>query len=118
MHPNHKLKQIQQQRVVQHKQQTDAYDFFNLLTSDELLSVIDSLLPAHRERLYPPAETLAMFLAQVMSADGSCQRAVNEMTIKRMQLQFTRYDRWFVQSSAQTVSRRGGSVAAFNTGPY
>lgn len=84
MHPNHKLNQIQQRRVAQHKQQTDAYDFFNVLTSDELLSVIESLLPDHRERLYPPTETLAMFLAQVMSADGSCQRAVNEMAIKRM----------------------------------
>lgn len=84
MHPNHKLKQIQQQRVVQHKQQTDAYDFFNVLTCDRLLSVVESLLPDHRERLYPPTETLAMFLAQAMSADGSCQRAVNEMAVKRM----------------------------------
>lgn len=92
MHPNDKLKQIQQQRVVQHKQQTDAHDFFNLLTSDELLSVIESLLPEHRERLYPPTETLAMFLAQVMSADGSCQRAVNEMAIKRMLSGFSTMD--------------------------
>lgn len=84
MHPNHKLKRIQQRRVSDYKQQTDAYDFFNILTSDQLLSVIESLLPEHRERLYPPTETLAMFLAQVMSADGSCQRVVNEMAIKRM----------------------------------
>ena len=84
MHPNHKLKRIQQRRVSDYKQQTDAYDFFNILTGDQLLSVIESMLPDHRERLYPPTETLAMFLAQVMSADGSCQRVVNEMAIKRM----------------------------------
>ena len=82
MHPNRKMKQIQQQRLDHHRQQTDAYDFFNLLTSDELLSVVESLLPDHR--LYPPTETLAMFLAQAMSADGSCQRAVNDMAVKRM----------------------------------
>jgi hypothetical protein len=84
MHPNRKMQQIQQQRHEHHRQQTNAYDFFNLLTSDELLSVVESLLPNHRERLYPPTETLAMFLAQVMSADGSCQQAVNDMAVKRM----------------------------------
>lgn len=81
---NHKIQQVQRQRIKHHGQQTDAYDFFNLLTSDRLLSTIESLLPDHRERLYPPTETLAMFLAQVMSADGSCQQAVNEMAVKRM----------------------------------
>lgn len=84
MHPNRKVQQIQQRRIAHHRQQADAYDFFNLLTSDELLSVIESLLPDHRERLYPPTETLAMFLAQLMNADGSCQRAVNDMAVKRM----------------------------------
>ena len=84
MTANDKLKTLQQQRIAHHRQQTDAYDFFNLLTSDQLLSVIESLLPDHRERLYPPTETLAMFLAQVMNADSSCQRAVNDMAIKRM----------------------------------
>lgn len=84
MHPNRKIQQIQQQRLEHHRQQTDAYEFFNVLTSDELLSVVESLLPDHRERLYPPTETLAMFLAQVMNADGSCQHAVNDMAVKRM----------------------------------
>lgn len=83
MHPNRKVRQIQQRRLAHHCQQTDAYDFFNLLTNDDLLSAIESLLPDHRERLYPPTETLAMFLAQAMSADGSCQRVVNEMAVKR-----------------------------------
>jgi hypothetical protein len=30
------------------------------------------LLPAHRKRAFPPTETLAMFMAQSLSADGSC----------------------------------------------
>jgi hypothetical protein len=42
------------------------------------------LLPDHRERLFPPTETLSMCLAQVLSADGSCRQAVNDAAIKRL----------------------------------
>ena len=42
------------------------------------------LLPEHRERRYPPTQTLAMFLGQVLSADGSCQNAVDEAMIDRL----------------------------------
>jgi hypothetical protein len=56
----------------------DSVSFFNLLTSPELLEELEALLPEYRERRYPPTVTLAMFLGQVLSADGSCQNAVNE----------------------------------------
>lgn len=59
-------------------------DFFNLLTSPQLLEPLEALLPEFRERLYPPTVTLAMFLGQVLSADGSCQNAVNEAIVTRM----------------------------------
>ncbi len=36
--------------------------YFNLLTSGELLEITDSLLPEHRERLYPPTVALSMFM--------------------------------------------------------
>lgn len=62
----------------------DATVFFDLLTSDELLEPVESLLPEFRERLYPPTVTLAMFLGQVLSADGSCQNAVNEAIVNRL----------------------------------
>ena len=62
----------------------DSYGFFNLLTSDELFEYTESLLPEHRERLFPPTETLSMFLSQVMSQDGSCQSIVNDAAVKRM----------------------------------
>jgi hypothetical protein len=42
------------------------------------------LLPEHRERKFPPTETLSMFVAQALSADRSCQRAVDEAAIKRL----------------------------------
>lgn len=61
-----------------------AYDFFNLLTGPDLLDQVDALSPVHRERLYSPAQTLSLFMAQTLSADGSCQAAVNRHTVERV----------------------------------
>jgi hypothetical protein len=57
---------------------------FNLLTSPQLLDQVEELLPSHRERLFPPTETLSMFLAQSLSADGSCRQVVNDAMVKRV----------------------------------
>lgn len=84
MHPNARLRARQQQSVRSHAHQSDAYAFFSLLTSNELLDKVESLLPPHRERSFPPTETLSMFLSQALSADRSCQRAVNEAAIQRL----------------------------------
>ncbi len=73
MHPNHRVC-AQQQRVRRRAENADSYAFFNLLTSPELLDTVESLPPEHRERLYPPTETLSMFLSPALSADRSCQR--------------------------------------------
>lgn len=76
---------LQQHRDIQkHLKSSDSWSFFNLLTSDALLATVESLLPEHRERLFPPTETLSMFLAQVMSADRSCQQAVNQAAVNRL----------------------------------
>ena len=58
-------------------------EFFNLLTSPQLLEATEALLPEHRERLYPPTVTLSMFMRQVLEADGSCQKAVNGWAAQR-----------------------------------
>ena len=76
----------------------EAVDFFNLLTAPELLQMTESLLPEHRERLYPPTLALSMFMGQVLSEDGSCQKAV---------------DSWAAQRAAE-----GLSVQSVNTGAY
>jgi hypothetical protein len=57
---------------------------FNLLTGPQLFDRVEVLLPEHRERLFPPTETLSMFLAQVLSADGSCRQVVNDAMVKRV----------------------------------
>ena len=74
----------QRSRVRRQADHSDAYVFFNLLTSPALLDRVESLLPEHRERLFPPTETLSMFLSQALSADRSCQRAVNKTVVKRL----------------------------------
>ena len=62
---------------------TGAVEFFNVLTSPELLDTTEALLPEHRERLYPPTLTLSMFMRQALEADGSCQKAVNGWAAQR-----------------------------------
>jgi hypothetical protein len=69
--------------IAKQAEQINSCRFFNLLTDSQLLDVVESHLPEHRERLYPPTETLSLFLGQVMSADGSCQNVVNEANVSR-----------------------------------
>ncbi|MCZ6730983.1 MAG: IS4 family transposase [Gammaproteobacteria bacterium] len=84
MNPNRHRVSYQQPRVRKHAAESDSYRFFNLLTGPQLFDRVESLLPEYRERLFPPTETLSMFLAQALSADRSCQRAVNDAAIKRL----------------------------------
>ena len=62
---------------------TQAVEFFNVLTSPQLLQTSQTLLPEHRKRLYPPTVTLSMFMRQALQADGSCQKAVNGRAAQR-----------------------------------
>jgi hypothetical protein len=84
MHPNHHCATAQQQRVHHYANNADSYAMFNLLTGPQLFDRVEALLPAHRERLFPPTETLSMFLAQALSADGSCRQVVNDAMVKRV----------------------------------
>ena len=84
MHPSQQISTPQQKRVQHHASGTDSYAMFNLLTGPQLLDQVEDLLPEHRERLFPPTETLSMFLAQSLSADGSCQQVVNDTAVKRL----------------------------------
>lgn len=85
-------------RVRHRVREVEPVEFFNLLTGPELLEMTEALLPEHRERLYPPTETLSMFMMQALSEDGSCQKAV---------------DSWAAQRMAE-----GLSVRSVNTGAY
>ena len=84
MRKNSGRSQQQQRHVAKQVQKVAANHFFNLLTSPQLLEPVEALLPEYRERKYPPTVCLAMFLGQVLSADGSCQKAVNEAIVNRL----------------------------------
>ncbi len=70
-------------RIARRARATEAVEFFNVLTGPELLETTESVLPEHRERLYPPTVALSMFMRQVLEADGSCQKAVNGWAAQR-----------------------------------
>lgn len=84
MNTTHKAKLRQCHTIAANAASADAHAFFNLLTGPELFDAVELALPPHRERLFPPTETLSMFLAQALGADRSCQQAVNQRAIKRM----------------------------------
>ena len=84
MHRSGRIQSIQRSAVARHARQADSWGFFNLLTAPALLDTVEQRLPAHRERLFSPTETLSMFLAQVLNDDRSCQAAVNESAVKRL----------------------------------
>jgi Transposase DDE domain len=79
-----KIAQHQQRKIQKHITASSSCRFFNQLTSPELLATVDNLLPEHRERYYPPTETLSMFLAQALNTDRSCQYAVNHALVQRV----------------------------------
>lgn len=77
-------RQSYQRSLQQQRKKSDSVRFFNLLTSPDLLAVVEESLPDHRERFYPPTETLSMFMAQALNDDRSCQKAVNNYVVNRI----------------------------------
>lgn len=84
MHTSQKRVHSQQKHIAQRAQKTNAYTFFNILSSPQLLDVVEHHLPPHRERLYTPTTTLSLFLAQAMNTDASCQNTVNHHVVERV----------------------------------
>ena len=71
------------ERIAQRARASSPVEFFDVLTGPEMLSLTESQLPQHRERLYPPTVTLSMFLSQMLNADRSCQRAVDAWAVSQ-----------------------------------
>ncbi len=84
MYPTLSTVRTQQKLIQAQRNNHDCYRIFNLLTSNDLLDKVEEQLPEHRERLFPPTETLAMFITQALSADRSCQNIVNQAAMQRL----------------------------------
>lgn len=127
MHRSHSTR-LRQHLVHEQVVRCHAHSFFNALTGPELFDQVESMLPPHRERLFPPTETLSMFLAQALSADRCCQKAVNEAAVRRLSAGMrpcsshtgayckarqrlpTDFLRSLTQSSGQAISARAPSA--------
>ena len=72
--------------------------FGQALGEQELAAVINELVEPHRERIYPPLDTLRLFVGQVLSSDRACQDVVGRRLSERI--------------------AQGQSVSALNTGVY
>ena len=83
MHPHLRACALQQQRIRRRAKHSDAYTFLTLLTSPGMLDRVESFLPKHRERRFPPTET---FLCSCRGLERRpfLQRAVNEAAVKRL----------------------------------
>jgi hypothetical protein len=72
--------------------------FDRVLGDQEIAVIAGKLVEPHRERIYPPLDTLRLFVRQVLSADRACQDVVGRRLSERI--------------------AQGQSVSALNTGSY
>ena len=79
-------------------QQGDAAAFGRVLGDREVALVVSELVEPYRERIYPPLDTLRLFVGQVLSADRACQDVVSRRLSERI--------------------AQGQSGSALNTGSY
>ena len=78
------LVRTRQQRLVKQLASSSTAAFVQLLSGPQLFEAVQSQLPRHRQRVYPPLQTLSMFVTQALSADGACQQAVNAVSLQRI----------------------------------
>jgi hypothetical protein len=78
------IARTQQRRLFKHLHSGSAEGFMDVLAEPEFRDSMNSLMPAHRQRLFVPERTLSMFMAQVLSADRGCQNAVNAVALRRI----------------------------------
>jgi hypothetical protein len=72
--------------------------FDRALGEQEVVALISGLVPPHRERIYPPLDTLRLFVGQALSADRACQDVVGRRLSERI--------------------AQGQSASALSTGAY
>lgn len=95
-----KVERIQQKVSLLKRQflQGDAGVFDQALGGHEITEIVNELVPPHRERIYPPLDTLRLFVGQVLSTDRACQDVVGRRLSERI--------------------AQGQSMSALNTSAY
>ena len=97
---DNKVERVRQKIIMLKRQflQDDTSVFDQALGDQELAAVMSELVAPHRERIYPPLDTLRLFVGQVLSSDRACQDVVGRRLSERV--------------------AQGQSVSALNTGVY
>ena len=95
-----KIERIRQKVMTLKRQflQDDTGLFDQALSGQEMATVANEWVEPHRERIYPPLDTLRLFVGQVLSADRACQDVVGRRLSERI--------------------AQGQSENALNTGSY
>jgi hypothetical protein len=95
-----KVERIRQKvaRIKQQFLQEDTSLFAQALGDQATEVIVNELPSSHRERIYPPLDTLRLFVGQVLSADRACQDVVGRRLSERV--------------------AQGQSQNALNTGSY
>ena len=88
----------QQTKIKNHAKKITTTDFLELLSNDELRSIVEDNIPEYREQIYTPMQTLSMFLAQALNDDRSCSKAVNDLIIGKQ-----------LQNNRRTISPNTGA---------
>jgi hypothetical protein len=88
----------QQTKIKNHAKNITTADFIELLSNDELLSIVENNIPKYREQIYTPIQTLSMFLTQALNDDRSCSKAVNDLIIQNQ-----------LQDKSQKISSNTGA---------
>ena len=88
----------------------------NMLQIPQLEAIIDPYLQTCRKRLYGPVETLSMFISQALSADRSCQNAVNQTALhdERCSVSTGGYCRARQRLDSAMVMQLTHSIAQYN----
>ena len=95
-----KVERIRQKVVMFRQQflQDGTCVFDRVLGNQEVAAIVNELVAPHRERIYPPLDTLRLFVGQVLSSDRACQDVVGRRLSERI--------------------AQGQPVSALNTGSY
>lgn len=83
---DNKVERVQQKVLMLKRQflQGDAGLFDQALSGHEVAAIVNELVPPHRERIYPPLDTLRLFVGQVLSSDRACQDVVGRRLSERI----------------------------------
>ncbi|HEY8856233.1 MAG TPA: IS4 family transposase, partial [Rugosibacter sp.] len=97
---DNKVERIRRSTILLRRQflQGDAGVFDQILSEQEITAMVNASVEPYRERIYPPLETLRLFVGQVLSSDRACQDVVGRRLSERI--------------------AQGQSANALNTGSY